>query len=122
MKELFKQILCIEDVQTLMLFTFEGELAFREQSASLLGATEVSPEWHGFIRSLEGIREADLIFDRERLYIRRTNLGYLVITMGVFAPAAMVRMNCDMVLPSLNQPGREKGLRKFFRKKPQTIT
>jgi hypothetical protein len=117
MKELFEQILSIEDVQKVMLFTFEGELTFQEQPASLRGTSESSPVWQGFIRSLAGIREADLIFDKGRLYIRRTDLGYLIIVMGIFAPAAMVRMNCDMLLPSLKQTGRGKGLRQFLRKK-----
>jgi hypothetical protein len=119
MTELFEQILSIEDVQKVMLFTFEGELTFHEQQAPP-GAAEVSPAWQGFIRSLAGIREADLIFDKSRLYIRRTELGYLIIVMGIFAPAAMVRMNCDMLLPSLKQTGRGKGLRQFLRKKSQT--
>jgi hypothetical protein len=122
MKELFKQILCIEDVQEVMLFTFEGDLAFYDHPASLLDAGALSPAWQGFIRSLEGIREADLIFEKARLYIRRTDLGYLIIVMGVFAPAAMVRMNCDMLLPLLKQSRRRKGLRQFFRKKLHTVT
>jgi hypothetical protein len=117
MKELFEQILSIEDVQKVMLFSFEGELTFHEQQAAPSGAAEVSPAWQGFIRSLAGIREADLIFDKGRLYIRRTDLGYLIIVMGIFAPAAMVRMNCDMLLPSLKQTGRGKGLRQLLRKR-----
>ena len=117
MRELFEQILNIEDVQRVMLFTFEGGLTCQEQPASLRGAAEVSQVWQGFVRSLEGIREADLIFEKGRMYIRRTDLGYLIIVMGIFAPAAMVRMNCDMLLPSLKQTGRGKGLKQFFRKR-----
>jgi hypothetical protein len=117
MKELFEQILGIEDVQKVMLFTFEGELTFHEQPAALRGADDVSPAWQDFIRSLAGIREGDLIFDKGRLYIRKTDLGYLIIVMGIFAPAAMVRMNCDMLLPSLKQAGRGKGLRQFLRRR-----
>jgi hypothetical protein len=63
------------------------------------------------------IREADLIFEKMRIYIRRADVGYLVVFMGLFAPAAMVRMSCDMLLPVLKLKGKPTGLKSFFRKK-----
>ena len=117
MKKLLGQILEIEDVQGISLMSFAGEVIFQEDSSVFTKDAEKSGIWGRLFEAMEGIREADLVFERMRLYIRRTDLGYLVVVMGLFAPAAMVRMNCDMLLPSLRQKGKPKGLRNLFRKK-----
>jgi hypothetical protein len=116
-KELLGQILETEDVHGVMLFSFQGDVIFREESSSLLGDSEAKEGWPRFIGALQGIREADLVFEKIRLSIRKTDLGYLVIVMGLFAPAAMVRMSCDMLLPSLSRQRKTTGLRKFFKRK-----
>jgi hypothetical protein len=117
MKELLGQILEIEDVQAISLMSFAGEVIFQEDSTVFTKEAEKSGSWTRLFEAMQGIREADLVFEKMRLYIRRTDLGYLVIVMGLFAPAPMVRMNCDMLLPFLRQKGKSKGLRSFFRKK-----
>jgi hypothetical protein len=116
MKEVLGRILETEDVYGVMLFSLQGAVIFREESSSFLGDRQAREAWPRFVGALHGLREADLIFDKIRLYIRRTDLGYLIIVMGLFAPAAMVRMSCDMLLPLLRQPTKSKGLRKLFKK------
>lgn len=117
MKELLGKILEIEDVQGVSLISFAGEVLFQEDSGVFTRDAEKSGVWARLSKAMEGTREADLVFENMRLYVRRTDLGYLIIVMGLFAPAAMVRMNCDMVLPHLKQKGRPTGLRSFFRKR-----
>jgi hypothetical protein len=117
MKELLGRLLEMEEVYGVMLFSFQGDVIFREESSSFLGDSESREAWPRFIGALDGIREADLIFEKIRLYIRKTDLGHLVIVMGIFAPAAMVRMSCDMLLPSLKRPRKTTGLRSFFKRK-----
>ena len=117
MKELLGQILQTEDVHGVMLFSFQGEVIFREEASSFSANSEGKEAWPRFIGALQGIREAELVFEKIRLYIRKTPPGYLVIVMGLFAPAAMVRMSCDMLLPSLRQQSKTRGLRNFFKKK-----
>lgn len=116
MKEVLGRILETEDVYGVMLFSLQGAVIFREESSSFLGDRQAREAWPRFVGALQGLREADLIFEKIRLYIRKTDLGYLVIVMGLFAPAAMVRMSCDMLLPLLRQPSKSKGLRKLFKK------
>jgi hypothetical protein len=116
-KELLGHILETEDVQGVMFFSFQGDVIFREASFSFSQDTKAEEAWPRFIGALQGIREADLVFERSMLYIRKTDLGYLVIVMGLFAPAAMVRMNCDMLLPSLRQQSKTAGLRQLFKRK-----
>jgi hypothetical protein len=41
----------------------------------------------------------------------------VMILMGVFAPIAMVRLNCDILLPSLKKTATTKGWRNLFKKK-----
>lgn len=117
MKELFDDILKIEDVEGVMLFSLEGELVFKEFLSPLIDESETMDLWGVFIDSLKGIREAELVFENARLYVRKTSSGYVMILMGVFAPVAMVRLNCDIILPSLKKAATTKGWRNFFKKK-----
>ncbi|MBW1704929.1 MAG: hypothetical protein JRJ86_07140 [Deltaproteobacteria bacterium] len=117
LKELFNDILSIEDVEGVMLFSFEGELVFKEVLSPLVDESDNMESLGLFIASLKGIREADLVFEKARLYVRKTSSGYVMILMGVFAPIAMVRLNCDILLPSLKKVATTKGWRNLFKKK-----
>ncbi len=117
MKKLFGDVLDIDDVKGVMIFSFKGELIFKEFLTPISEEPE-SREWGPlFIDSLRGIREADIVYESGRLYIRKTGLGYLLILMGLFTPVAMMRLNCDILLPSLEKSGASKGLAHFFKKK-----
>lgn len=117
MKELFSDILNMQDVNGVMLFSLEGEPIFREFVSPPSEETENRDLWAPFIESLEGIREADLVFEKGKLYVRKTDSGYLVFFLGSFAPSAMLRLNCDIILPSLKEASTSKGLGRLFKKK-----
>ena len=111
MRDLFDDILNTKGVQGLLLISFSGDILFKE----FISPVDESPEnmdWRFFIESLEGMRETDLLFEKGRIYIRRSEIGYLVVLMALFVPIAMVRLNCDIVLPSLK---KEKSGKKFGR-------
>ncbi|MBU2499417.1 MAG: hypothetical protein KKE57_10990 [Proteobacteria bacterium] len=116
MRDLFNNILDIEDVQGVMLFSFEGRILYKELRSPLVEAFENMDLWPPFIKALAGIKEADLVFENSRLYVRRTALGFLVIPCGAYIPGAMLRLSCDMVLPSLKQADKGKGLRYMLKK------
>jgi len=88
----------------------EGEILFTEPRL------EIEKSLPLFIRALGGIREADLIFEKSRIYVRKTETGYLVILLGLFASGAMLRLHVDMALPSLKEKAKGKGLRALFRR------
>jgi hypothetical protein len=117
MKKLFKDILNMEDINGIMLFSLEGELIYKVFLSPLPEEPENKSWWGLFIRSLNGIREADLIFEKSKFYIRKTEIGYLIILMGIFVPTAMVRLNCDMVLPTLKRIKISKKGKRIFKKK-----
>jgi hypothetical protein len=102
MRKLFNDILSTEGVKGILLFSFSGELVFKD--------------WRFFIESLEGMRETDLVFEKGRIYIRRTEMGYLVILMALFVPIAMIRLNCDILLPLLRESKSGRKFGRFFKK------
>jgi hypothetical protein len=115
MRELFNDILKIEGVKGLLLISFSGEVLFRELHQTVVQQAE-NRNWNLFIESLAGIRETDLIFAKGRLYIRRTDVGYVVILIGSFVSIALLRLQCDILLPSLKPAKSNKGIRRFFKK------
>ena len=115
MHELFDDILNIDGVNGIMLFGPSGDLLFKEFSVSLETASE-KQDWRLIIESLEGMRETDLIFEKGRIYIRKTEIGYLVVLMALYVPIAMIRLNCDIILPSLQPAKRSRKIGRFFKK------
>lgn len=104
MHDIFKDILSIDGVKGVMVLSFTGDLVF-EKFTSKIPRKSGSMNWNQFIASLGGMRETDLIFEKGRIYMRRTDIGYLLIFVGLFVPMAMLRLNCDILLPSL-KPGK----------------
>jgi hypothetical protein len=115
MRELFNDILSVEGVKGLILFSFVGDFIFKELDQNIVEDID-NREWRLFIESLAGMRETDLIFEKGRLYIRKTDIGYLVILIGSFVPIAMMRLQCDILLPSLKPAKPAKGILRFFKK------
>ncbi|MCF8061652.1 MAG: hypothetical protein K9M82_03970 [Deltaproteobacteria bacterium] len=101
-----------------MVLSNEGQVLYRDVRAAELSRLDTeSGNWASFIKALDGIREADFIFENCRVYVRESAGGYILVLMGHFAPVAMVRLNCDIVLPSLKQVHASKGLARFFKRK-----
>jgi hypothetical protein len=115
MREVFKDILSIDGIKGVLLVSFSGKLLFKEFGYALQTFAE-KVDWRDLVDNLEGMQETDLIFEKGRVYIRRTELGYLIIFMGLFTPIAILRLNCDIVMPSLvpSKPSRRWG--RFLRK------
>jgi hypothetical protein len=117
MKTLFRDILNLDDVWGIMLFSFEGETLMEEFLPGPVDEPQHSDFWPQIIGAIGRIREADLIFENSRVYLRRTELGYLFVLMGAFAQTALVRLNCDILAPSLKEMKESKGLKRLFKKK-----
>lgn len=116
MKELFSDVLGIEDVKGVMLFSLEGNIVFSE-FISHPNSNPEGREWLPFIEALKGVREAEFTFEKCRIYIRGTSSHCLIVIMDIFAPISMVRLNCDLLLPSIHQATKSKGLGHFFKRK-----
>jgi hypothetical protein len=105
----------MEDVVGVLFLSFTGELVFHEFS-NPRSPNFGHKNWRQFVRTLDGIHETDLIFDRGRIYIRRTDIGYLCILLRKTGPIAMLRLNCDILMPAL-KPSKAPGkLSRLFKK------
>lgn len=118
MEPSFDDILDLDDVKGIMVLSGEGQPLFQSFPAVEFARVDpASKNWGPFLTALEGTREADFVFEKYRLYIRESAGSYVLVFLGHFAPIAMVRLNCDIVLPSLKQARASKGLARFFKRK-----
>ncbi len=115
MREVFKDLLAVDGVRGVVFFTPSGERVFEE---FIIGGSEPAAvsDWYALVASLGKAREADLVFERGRVYVRRTADGVLVVVMGLIAPCAVIRLNCDILLPALKELRSTKGIKRFFRR------
>ena len=115
MKDLFKEIFEINDVQGVLFVSFDGKILFKGSATQMPDGLD-DKNWFDFIRSLETIEEADLVFENRRFYIRKTGTGYIFVIMGGLALIEMVRLNCNILLPSFEQIKKKpKGLSHLFK-------
>ena len=115
MKNLFKDILSMDGVKGVLLLSIQGEVLYRESGGDG-NSDPAKVDWKNILSTLKGARETDLVFDQGRVYIRRTDLGYLLIPMSNTASVAMLRLNCDILLPSLKPAKGSRSLKRFFKK------
>lgn len=115
MKELFADVLNMEGVKGVLLLSPKGEILYQESRAG--GMPNLAKvDWKNILSTLDGMRETDLVFEKGRVYIRKTGLGYLMIPMGSQASIAMLRLNCDILLPSLKPAKGTRSLKRLFKK------
>jgi hypothetical protein len=115
MQKLFNDILSIDGVKGAMVFSFKGDPIFKRFNSDIPQNSK-DINWSRFIELLDGMRETDLIFEKGRLYIRKTDIGYLIIVMSLFVPMAILRLHCDILLPSLTPSKSSKRWSRFFRR------
>ena len=116
MKEMFQDIIKMDGVNGVLLLSFEGSVLF-ENYAEAGTHPPRGRDWLGLISAFDGAREADVIFEDARIYVRRSEIGYLMVLISSTMPVAMLRLNCDILLPALKPSQGSKGLKRFFKKK-----
>jgi hypothetical protein len=113
MKELVRDILDLEDIKGVLLVSEEGGLLFEEMLAPLHPGPENQP-WLSRLSAVVRAPEMELVYEDDRVYIRRITGAFLIVWMGGFAPTAMVRVRCDLLIPSLERTLGFKGRRRLF--------
>jgi len=120
MKDIFKDVMGIEGVHGLMVVSSEGSVMlskfspdFREEEGKL---SQIN--WEPFTIEMGSIKDAELIYDSARFYIKKSETGFLIVIIGDNAPISLVRLNCEILLPLLTkiQP-TSKRIGKILRKK-----
>ena len=115
MDKIFKELFKVKEVRGVVMISDAGELRY-QKITDIGSAKPESVDWLSMLNSLAGVQEAELVCEHLRLYIRKTEGGYLVVLTGPAASPAMVRLNCDLVLPALKDNGGAKGLRRLFKR------
>ncbi len=115
MEEYFKEIIAINGVQGVILLDDAGKVVFESVAALRTGIKQRYTNWKKLLDTVGNIREADFVFDNGRVYLRKTENGYLLVSMQSFASIAMVKLNCDILLPQLKSD-KSKGLKALFRR------
>ncbi len=121
MKELFKEILGVENVYGAVYVESDGKIAFQDFSVALTKPIE-SVDWSFLVTTFPEAREFTLVYEMRRIYVRRASTGFIVVLMGLVAPISMVRLNCESLLPALEKQGQAgaaqgKGFMRFFKRK-----
>lgn len=116
MDDLFRDIRNIPGVQSVILLTADGKVEFESITGRGAGIGKRYMSWRRLLGAMDNAREADFVFENGRIYLRQTVGGYLLISMQSHASIAMVKLNCDIVLPQLKHQKSSKGLKGFFKR------
>ena len=116
MKDLFKDVLNINGVQGIILLSNDGKVIFDSMTEKRVGTNQTFQNWKKLVDVLRNAREADFVFENGRFYLRQTHNGYLLISMQMVASIAMIKLNCDILLPHLKSTKNSKGIKSFFRR------
>ncbi len=114
MEKIFEDILNMDGVHGLVLLSDEGKVLFESLDESRFIPQKSRLSWKMIIESLDQFQEMDLVFEEGRFYIRKTEKSYLLISMSLNVSMAMVKLNCDIMIPELKKQKSGKGLRRFF--------
>ncbi|MFZ2631401.1 MAG: hypothetical protein WA081_18820 [Desulfosalsimonadaceae bacterium] len=103
MKDIFKEVMGIEGVRGLLIVSNEGAVTLSKSSPDFKREAERLGQinWLPFTIEMGGIKDAELVYDNARFYIKKFDEGYLLVVIGDNAPLSMVRLNCEVLLPSL---------------------
>ena len=120
MKDIFKDVMGIAGVHGLMVVTNEGSVLLSRFDPDYRREEEKLSQinWEPFTIEMNSIKDAEIVYDSARFYIKKRETDFLIVIIGDNAPISMVRLNCEILLPLLKkiQPA-SKRLGKLLRKK-----
>jgi len=110
MDHVFKDLMDIKEVHGVVLRDFGGEVEYQNFRNNITFDPErLKP----ILDALVQIQEADVVFANQRIYLRRSAAGHLLVVMARNVPIAMVRLHCDMIIPSL-KPAKKRSSKGFW--------
>ncbi len=111
MKDVFKDLVGIEGVHAAIVLDPAGSLVASRLSDQYQGnpGAVTKFNWEPFILELGEHADADFVYDKGRIYLRKLPAGFLLVIMNDIAPISMVRLNCEILLPELDGMKRSGG-------------
>jgi hypothetical protein len=122
MKEIFADILGMDNVYGVIFVDSQGKVSFSEISVDTKSDVANAP-WTDLIKSLDNAKEATLVFAKRRIFVRQTETGHIFVLMGLMAPLSTVRLNVESAMAGLAKAaapaakGGGGGFGRFFRRK-----
>jgi hypothetical protein len=105
MKDIFQDVLGIEGVHGVLVLANDGNIMANKFASKFKHEADKLGQmnWAPFVLELSGITDAELYFDAAKFYIKKSDTGYLIVIMEDYAQLSMVRLNCEVLLPSLDK-------------------
>jgi hypothetical protein len=113
MRGLFDDLLRIDGVKAVLFFTPSGQPVFEEFTMGRRDTASAS-DWFALAACLGKAKETELVFEKGRVYVRRSAKGILLVAMGLIAPTGMVRLTSDILFARLKEPRPVRGIKRFF--------
>jgi len=116
MKEIFNDLLSIDDVRGALFIDAHNEIKIERYTAAFM--PNLNPlDLAAFMNAIGANSETEIHYDNLKLYIRKIETGHLLVVAGFGAQMAMVRLNCDVLAPLIKaQFEKPTGLGRFFKK------
>ena len=107
-REVFQDLLSMQGVWGVLFFSPSGSLVFGEFTVER-DRHPSAGQCFTLAEALKGERESDLVFEKARINVRRSKKGTLVVATDRNVPSAMIRLNSDILLATLNSPTPARG-------------
>ena len=105
----------MDGVQGMVLLSGEGNVLFESLDKIRFLPDKSRFSWKMILERLDDIHEMDLVFEEGRICMLKTEIGVLVICMNLSVSIAMVKLNCDIIIPEFKKLQSGKGLKRLFR-------
>jgi hypothetical protein len=121
MKDIFTELNAIENVHASIFFSEDGNIVVYEGTERSVLTKEMIEEfsatldWKSIHKRFKEINEAELIFSRYRVYMRKAEHGFIVVLMSLMAPIEVIRLNIDLLMPEIDSLKKIKGFGRFFK-------
>jgi predicted regulator of Ras-like GTPase activity (Roadblock/LC7/MglB family) len=119
MKDIFKDLVEISGVRGAIVLNPAGALITSRFSYSYGNETSAVEKfnWEPFLQELGEVAEADFVFDKGRIYLKKLQMGFLLVVMDDIASVSMVRLNCEILLPEVEAINSGSRIGRIFKKK-----
>lgn len=124
MESMFNELFGIDGVQGVFLLSGKGTAVFKKFKPIMgdLDTKKISEaigneiDLNVFTGVLETSDESLLIYTQKRVFIKKAGPHFLFVILDMFAPVAMVRLNCQLIIPEIEKMKAPKGIGRFFKK------
>lgn len=114
MEEIFQEIMEMDHVRGCLFISKEGKVVYSQFLPEAMVPFE-SHNWLSLIHALGNISEADILYENAKLFLRKSNSGYVLILTEPYAILSLIKLQCDLLIQKLNDY-KPKSVSRFFKK------